>query len=219
MEARACDQQRAVSTARPNILVFMTDQQLGETVLPGSPRKAPTPVLDGFRRDAVTFDRAFCPSPHCCPSRATFLTGLMPSQHGVWNNVSVTNALSRGLGPGVRPWSLDLREAGYHLLFAGKWHASNFQEPAEFSWEHLFPERMCHGTGKDADGQRAEARAREMAWLREHADRGTAVSDVRRPGQIPRPGQTPCFLDGKTAGAARDGRFGVNHGVRLMSFT
>jgi arylsulfatase A-like enzyme len=181
-----------VSATRPNILVFMTDQQLGETVLPGSPRKAPTPALDTFRRDAVTFGRAFCPSPHCCPSRATFLTGLMPSQHGVWNNVCVTNALSRGLRPRVRPWSLDLREAGYRMLFAGKWHASNFQEPAEFGWEHVFPGQMCHGTGKDAEDQRAQARARELKWLEECADRGAASPlSGRRPGEIPRPGQTP----------------------------
>ena len=112
---------------RPNILVFMTDQQNGGTVLPGNPWKAVTPVLDDFRGDAVSFSRAYCPSPHCCPSRATFFTGLMPSQHGVWNNVNVANALSRGFRGGVNPWSVDLAEAGYGLHFAGKWHASNSQ--------------------------------------------------------------------------------------------
>ena len=96
---------------RPNILIFMTDQQAGSTLLPGR-MKARTPVLDAFREDAVTFSRAYCPSPHCCPSRATFFTGLYPSQHGVWNNVNAANALSRDWKPHIRPWSLDLREAG-----------------------------------------------------------------------------------------------------------
>lgn len=55
---------------RPNIIVFMTDHQRGDTILADSPVK--TPNLDRFRSQAVTFSNAWCPSPHCCPSRATF---------------------------------------------------------------------------------------------------------------------------------------------------
>ena len=98
--------------ARPNLLIFMTDQQRGATVLPGSPVKAVTPCLDRFRAEGVTFTRAFCPSPHCCPSRATFFSGLYPSEHGVWNNVDVGNTLSRGLNDGIRLWSEDLAASG-----------------------------------------------------------------------------------------------------------
>lgn len=93
----------------------MTDQQRACSVLPGDPYKAITPVLDEFRKDSVTFSRAFCPSPHCCPSRASFMTGLMPTQHGVWHNVNVTNAITRGLKEQVRPWSIDMMEAGYQM--------------------------------------------------------------------------------------------------------
>lgn len=115
-------------TPQPNILVFMTDHQRGETLLPGHPCR--TPNVDRIRGRAVTFSNAFCPAPHCCPSRATFFTGLYPSQHGVWNNVSVGNALSRGLYDGVRTFSEDLREAGYQLYFSGKWHVSQVESPA-----------------------------------------------------------------------------------------
>src|SRR5512141_2604637 len=105
---------------RPNILIFMTDHQRADTVLPEHP--ALTPVLDRFGRDAVTFTNAFCPSPHCCPSRATFFTGLYPSRHGVWNNVLNEQAINSGLRDGVRLWSEDLAAAGYDLHFCGKWH-------------------------------------------------------------------------------------------------
>jgi len=88
---------------RPNILVFMTDQQRADTIPPYS--RARMPNLERFCSDGVVFTQAFCPSPHCCPSRATFFTGLYPSQHGVWNNVDVPNTLSRGLHEGVRLWS------------------------------------------------------------------------------------------------------------------
>ena len=46
----------------------MTDQQRACSVLPNDVYKAKTPVLDEFREESVTFSRAFCPSPHCCPS-------------------------------------------------------------------------------------------------------------------------------------------------------
>ncbi len=106
----------------PNILIVMTDHQRADTVLPEHP--ALTPHLDQFARQGITFTETYCPSPHCCPSRATFFTGLYPSGHGVWNNICNDQALSRGVKPGVRMWSEDLRQAGYQMHFTGKWHVS-----------------------------------------------------------------------------------------------
>jgi arylsulfatase A-like enzyme len=60
--------------AAPNVLIFMTDHQRGDTVLPSS--RAQMPHSRAFARQAVTFTEAYCPAPHCCPSRATFMTGL-----------------------------------------------------------------------------------------------------------------------------------------------
>ena len=81
---------------------------------------------------------AFCPSPHCCPSRATFFTGLYPSGHGVWNNICNQQALSRGLKPGVRLWSEDLAEAGYRMHYSGKWHVSVEESPRDRGWTEHF---------------------------------------------------------------------------------
>jgi len=120
---------------RPNILIFMTDHQRADTVLPEHP--APTPNLDALAAEGVTFTQTFCPSPHCCPSRATFLSGLYPSRHGVWNNVCNDQALSRGLRPGVRLWSEDLDEAGYRLVWSGKWHVSVVETPRDRGWTEL----------------------------------------------------------------------------------
>ena len=55
-------------TTRPNILIFMTDQQRGDSVLVGAKAKALTPNLDRFAEESLTFSQTFCPSPHCCPS-------------------------------------------------------------------------------------------------------------------------------------------------------
>ncbi len=121
---------------QPNIIVFMTDHQRGDTLFRESP--AITPNIDAFRKKSVLFRNTFCPSPHCCPSRATFFTGLYPSGHGVWNNVGVSNTLSRGLFEGTKVFSEDLKEAGYNLYFSGKWHASAEQSPGDFGFEPLY---------------------------------------------------------------------------------
>lgn len=107
----------------------MTDHQRGDTIFQNS--KVITPNIDQFRKRAVTFTKAYCPAPHCCPSRATFFTGLYPAEHGVWNNVGVSNTLSRGLFDGVRTFSEDLKDNGYDLYYSGKWHVSQVESPAD----------------------------------------------------------------------------------------
>lgn len=65
---------------KPNFLIFMTDQQRGD--MQPTFRMAKTPNLDRLAKNGVVFRRAYCPSPHCCPSRATFFSGLYPSVMG-----------------------------------------------------------------------------------------------------------------------------------------
>jgi arylsulfatase A-like enzyme len=127
---------------KPNILIMMADHHRGDTVLPCHP--AITPNLERLARDGVRFSNAFCPSPHCCPSRATFFTGLYPSRHGVWNHVGNPQSLSRGPREGVRLWSEDLAAAGYELDFMGKWHVSSVKYPSEYGWNEG---NTCHREG------------------------------------------------------------------------
>lgn len=171
---------------RPNLLIFMTDQQRGETILPGSSVRAFTPHLDRFRGRSATFRQTYCPSPHCCPSRATFFTGLYPSQHGVWNNVDVPNTLSAGLAPGVRLWSETLHQSGYELYFSGKWHLSATEGPAQRGWTtkatqygepNVYPDSP---TSPDA--------ATALAWSKYTDDPAMVPSPDRGEGEIIRPG-------------------------------
>lgn len=118
--------------ARPNILIVMSDQQRGDTLNPAFARLMP--CWTRFARRAFWFREAFCPTAHCCPSRASFFTGLHPSQHGVWNNVGNAQRLSTGLRPGVRLWSEVLAEEGYDCFFTGKWHVSGEEGPAQRGW-------------------------------------------------------------------------------------
>jgi arylsulfatase A-like enzyme len=48
-----------------------------------------TPNLDRFRRDAILYQNAYSPCPMTLPSHLTMLTGLLPQEHGVRNNLGV----------------------------------------------------------------------------------------------------------------------------------
>lgn len=123
---------------KPNILVFMTDQQLSDTILPSNRTK--TPNIDNFRQRAVQFTNAYCPAPHCCPSRATFFTGLYPSEHNIWNNVEVCNALSRRVFDGITMFPQELKSAGYQTYFSGKWHVSGYEGPLDRGFDEVLNE-------------------------------------------------------------------------------
>lgn len=130
---------------RPNFLIVMTDHQRADTVLPEHP--AITPHLTRFAEQGVTLTHTYTPMAHCCPARASFFSGLYPSRHGVWNNVSNGMALSRGLNPGVRLFSEDLADAGYNMAYAGKWHVSAVEAPRDRGWQELKP--YPQSTAKD----------------------------------------------------------------------
>jgi len=159
---------------KPNILIFMTDHQRGDTVLPEHPAVMPT--IDAFAKQGVTFPHTYCPSPHCCPSRATFHTGLYPSRHGVWNNICNDQALSRGPRPGVRLWSEDLAAAGYNMAWSGKWHVSVEKTPKDCGWAQEF---MVNGHKPNEHGIQW-AQYQKLAEKPDPTERGE--------GQILRPG-------------------------------
>lgn len=139
----------------PNIVVFMTDQQLGDTIMPWHIAK--TPNVDRLRSKGIQFSQAFCPAPHCCPSRATFFTGLYPSEHNIWNNVEVNNALSRTFYDGVITFPELLKEAGYHNIFAGKWHVSGYEGPADRGFDEVLCEYISnHGRSKPTNRPHTE---------------------------------------------------------------
>lgn len=173
---------------KPNIIVFMTDHQRGDTILEKSPVK--TPNLDRFRKRAVTFSQAYCPAPHCCPSRATFFSGLYPSEHGVWNNVNVSNTLSPGLYDGVRLFSQDLKEHGYGVYLSGKWHVSREQGPGEFGIQTIYHNGNYGRLPSGADIREWNTYFQE----REAIDDG---SEERRKGEIIRPGYPHSVMYGR----------------------
>jgi choline-sulfatase len=187
--------------SQPNILIVMTDHQRADTALPEHPAR--TPHLTALARDGVTFTNAFCPSPHCCPSRATFFSGLYPSGHGVWNNICNDQALSRGLRDGVRLWSEDLSAAGYDLHFTGKWHVSVEEWPRQRGWTEHFVSAAAgthHGVHWD--------HYRQLAAQPEPMQRGE--------GEILRPGYGTYRLYGARQGGEKHDETAVQAALDVL---
>ena len=67
--------------SRPNILFITTDQQRFDHLGLKGLRAVDTPNLDRLGTQGVHFDRAYCPSPVCTPTRVSLLTGRYPSSH------------------------------------------------------------------------------------------------------------------------------------------
>lgn len=124
---------------KPNILIFMTDQQRAKSIYPYN--EAKTPNIDAFCKEGITFSNAHTTAPHCCPSRASFFSGLYPSQHGVWNNIGVGNTLSKGLYEGIELFPEALKADGYNTIFNGKWHVSYYNRPEDSGFNHISPNR------------------------------------------------------------------------------
>ena len=145
---------------RPNILWYCTDQQRFDTIgALGNPH-INTPRLDEFVQQSVTFTHAYCQSPICTPSRASFMTGMYPSA------VSVT-----GNGNPVFPEYYEdrlithaLAQDGYDCGLIGKLHLASAFEAQEhrvndgyryfqYSHDHGKPNALGH---EYADWQRAQ---------------------------------------------------------------
>jgi N-sulfoglucosamine sulfohydrolase len=70
-----------VPNGQPNILLIVSEDNGPELGCYGDPC-AKTPNLDRLASQGIRFERAFVPQAGRSHSRASFLTGLFPHQHG-----------------------------------------------------------------------------------------------------------------------------------------
>lgn len=73
----------AETRRRPNVVLILTDNHSAWTLGYYGNKDIRTPNIDRLAAEGMRFDRCFSCNAVCSPTRATYLTGLMPSQHGV----------------------------------------------------------------------------------------------------------------------------------------
>lgn len=107
-----------------------------------------TPNLNRIADEGIRFENFFCASPVCSPARASFLTGRIPSQHGVHDWIKRGNMIDpegrTWHGPETRIEYLEgltaftdvLTANGYTCGMAGKWHlgASDVPQKSHDFW-------------------------------------------------------------------------------------
>lgn len=71
---------------RPNILFIIIDDHPANMVSVLDESKVQTPNLERLAERGTWFTRAYNAAPACAPSRAAFITGVHPSNSGVYNN-------------------------------------------------------------------------------------------------------------------------------------
>lgn len=97
---------------RPNLLMFMPDQQRADTIGCFGNPVAQTPNIDALAARGVRFTNAFTNHPVCGPSRVNLMTGWYPHTHG---HRTLTNLL----GPEQPNLLRCLKEGGYQVAWAG----------------------------------------------------------------------------------------------------
>ncbi|MCH2613309.1 MAG: sulfatase-like hydrolase/transferase, partial [Opitutales bacterium] len=106
-----------IAADRPNVVVFLTDDQgWGDLSINGN-KNLNTPHIDSLAREGIRFDRVYVCAV-CSPTRAEFLTGRYHARSGVYST-----------SQGGERMDLDevtiadtFKAAGYATGAFGKWH-------------------------------------------------------------------------------------------------
>jgi arylsulfatase A-like enzyme len=119
----------------PNIVLIVTDNQSPWTLGCHGNDEILTPNIDRLAREGTRFTNAFCSNPVCSPNRATYFTGLIPSQHGVHNWLGREKPDAQ-VGPHAyctigefSTLSQILADEGYRCGLSGKWHLGDSLRP------------------------------------------------------------------------------------------
>jgi choline-sulfatase len=116
---------------RPNILMVMADSLAPHfTGAHGDPCGA-TPNLDRLAREGVLFERAYCNSPMCTPSRSSMVAGRYVGDLGAFDNANEFSAEWPTMGH-------VLGSVGYETAIIGKMHFIGHDQ------HHGFDLRLAH---------------------------------------------------------------------------
>jgi len=164
---------------QPNIVFILTDDHgVWANGCYGNP-EIRTPNIDRLAETGLRFENFFCTSPVCSPSRASLLTGLIPSQHGVhdWicdGNVPPDKEMLIEDEKEVYPAMAYLQEksgytdilakSGYTCGISGKWHLGDSLHP-QHSFTHWFVHQKGGGPYNDAPMVRAGRPVNEPGYV------------------------------------------------------
>ena len=107
--------QPATLARKPNLIVFLPDQQRADTIACYGGAKVHAPNLNKLASESVVFERAYVTHPVCTPSRSALMTGTWPHINGCTRN---SVPLDRRFH--VFPELFEHKD--YRTAYMGKWH-------------------------------------------------------------------------------------------------
>ena len=152
----------------PNVIFILTDNQPASIIGAYGNTDVKTPNIDAFAKEGIQFKHAYAVNGMCSPTRATLMTGLMPSQHGIhsWLKDSMLKDWPRDWSAveEFRTLPLTLKNRGYQTAMIGKWHLGQpwqsslgFEHWITFTHGHTLDfwenEIVANGVVKELKGQ------------------------------------------------------------------
>ena len=162
----SCFSQRTAKTAKPNILVILTDDQGYHDVSYYGTKDIRTPIMDKIAREGMRFDNFYANCPVCSPTRAALLTGRYQDHVGVPGVIRTHPENSWGyLDTQAQLLPTVLKKAGYHTAIIGKWHLGmeSPNTPNERGFDYF------HGWLGDMMDDYVSKRRHDINYMRENA--------------------------------------------------
>ena len=144
----------AAAANRPDVIVFLSDDQGRLDCTPYGAQDIRTPNMQRLADAGLTFDRAFAASPSCAPSRAALLTGLMPARNGAEPNHAKPRAE-------IKKWPAYFQELGYEVVAFGK--VSHYQHTKDYGFDRFAHDRFHDHAGIAAAAEFLRTRPRTGA--------------------------------------------------------
>lgn len=127
------------ATSGMNLLLFITDQEREPQWFPRGWTKQNLPATTSLRRNGVSFARAYTNSCMCTPARNCLFTGLFPAQHRCNDTLTEDFPQSEAehqLDPSLPNLATVLKDAGYEVVYKGKWHLSKGVDGSDGVYQH-----------------------------------------------------------------------------------
>ena len=154
-----------------NLLVIMSDEHSRRVLGCYGNKMIKTPNLDALAARGTRFTDAYCNSPICVPSRASFATGRYVHQIRFWDNAIPYDG-------SIPSWGHRLMDAGSRVTSIGKLHYRDTHDPNGFD-EEIIPLHVVDGVGDLLGLIREDAPVRTAA-LRLAEEAGPGPSSYQR---------------------------------------
>lgn len=140
----------------PNVIIILADD-LGYSDLGCYGGEVDTPNIDALAAGGVKMTQVYN-SARCCPSRASLMTGLYPTQAGIGDFTTDHPSKSRGVGylgrlrDDCATLAEVLKPAGYGCYYVGKWHLHPETGPIKRGFDEFYGYTLGHSHDQyDAD--------------------------------------------------------------------